>query len=293
MPLVVALPLVIDMMLVPNCVNSSTMKRRVPSPSEVSRMTEAMPITIPSTVRTERNRRAATAAPREPDRFPAARVFVIAAPAPTIGSSRAARRAGAAPNRRPTDERHEQGCADRPRRGLCREARVEPAQQSAPRRRRRPGRRGLPPSKAAPPRRGRRATTWRGRDAERLEQPDLARALRDRDEHHVHDPDARDRQRDGRDPDEAAVRRARIRPKVARTESCVSTVTSSSPSWRSCRTRRTPSCAAGISSCERTSIRSRKRRRLVEHLHGPADRHVDHLVDVHADRHSPRQRARR
>jgi hypothetical protein len=60
-------------------------------------------------------------------------------------------------------------------------------------------------------------------------------------------------------PERAAVRRVRIRPKVTRTESCVRSVTSSSPSWRSRMTCRTPSCAAGISSCDRTSIRSRKR----------------------------------
>ena len=49
-----------------------------------------------------------------------------------------------------------------------------------------------------------------------------------------------------------------MRPKVASTESWVRIVTSSSPSWRSRSTRRTASCAAGISSCDRTSMRRRK-----------------------------------
>ena len=58
-------------------------------------------------------------------------------------------------------------------------------------------------------------------------------------------------------PTSAAVSSARMRPNVASTESWVSIVTSSSPSWRSISTRRTASSAAAISSCDRTSISRR------------------------------------
>ena len=44
------------MILVPNCVNSSTMKRCSPSPMEVSKITAAMPTAMPSAVSTVRSR---------------------------------------------------------------------------------------------------------------------------------------------------------------------------------------------------------------------------------------------
>jgi hypothetical protein len=59
-------------------------------------------------------------------------------------------------------------------------------------------------------------------------------------------------------PTRAAVRMVRIRPKVASTESCVSSVTSSSPCL-SRRSSRIAALAAGIAELERTSTRIRKR----------------------------------
>ena len=56
MPVVVAFPGETATRFVPNCVNCVRMYSRAPSPSEVSRITEAMPITIPSMVRPERCR---------------------------------------------------------------------------------------------------------------------------------------------------------------------------------------------------------------------------------------------
>ena len=60
-PVVIVLPGLIARMLVPNWVNSLSTYCRVPSPMEVSRITEAMPIRMPSMVSAERSRWAATA----------------------------------------------------------------------------------------------------------------------------------------------------------------------------------------------------------------------------------------
>ena len=51
-----ALPGLMPMTLVPNWVNSPSTNWRVPSPMEVNRMTEAIPMEMPTVVSAERRR---------------------------------------------------------------------------------------------------------------------------------------------------------------------------------------------------------------------------------------------
>jgi hypothetical protein len=55
-PEVLTLPGEMLAILVPNCVNSASTKRCMPSPMDVSRITEAMPTAMPSSVKKLRNR---------------------------------------------------------------------------------------------------------------------------------------------------------------------------------------------------------------------------------------------
>ncbi len=99
-PMVWVVPGVMLMMLVPNCVNSATTKRRTPSPMEVSSTTAATPTAMPSAVSTARMRCANTDPPVNFTRSAARTAQRLPASA-TTGSRRAARRAGNRPNTTP------------------------------------------------------------------------------------------------------------------------------------------------------------------------------------------------
>ena len=125
MPLVVALPLLIE-----HDVGAELreLRRRCsgacPRRATVSRITEAMPITMPSTVSSERSRCAATAPHASRIASPRSARSHRRASAAT-GSSRAARRAGAAPKSSPTEIETSDRGDDRPERRLRRESRLE------------------------------------------------------------------------------------------------------------------------------------------------------------------------
>ena len=252
-------------------------------------MTAAMPIAIPSIERNERSRWAAQrvrgrgrrmsshrhSAPRS-----AATGSSAAGPArgqhAEDGADRAATRASAGGDR-PVRRRGGQ------RREERRRARAPPAQPSA--RPEEPAERG----EQRPPRRGRRRGSGRAPAPERLQQADLPRALGDRDQHDVHDPDARRRRARWRRCRRAAsVRALRIAVEGGEHRVLGETVTSSSP-WRSASSCRSPSASPRRGRRRlRTWTRTRKSELRLKHPHRGRHRHDHDLVHVHPELHAAR-----
>ena len=224
-----------------------------------------MPIAMPSIERTERSRwpRSAPSASRSevahgsPPRERRDRVEPRGAPRrqhaedDADGDRRARTRARHGPQRR----RRRQRRVDR------HERTAPPAQPSAT-----PSRPPAAEISTASARKTREDLAAPGADG--LQQPDLARALGHRDQHHVHDPDPGHRERDGGDAAERQRERAQDRANAEITASCVTTVTSSSP-WRSLRSAHDRLPSRGSRSAWRAHLDQQPEQAgAVEHLHG-------------------------
>jgi hypothetical protein len=194
-PIVVVRPGEICSRLVPNCVNSLSTNRCTPVPSAVSSTTAAMPTAIPSAVKIDRCRCPSTA--EIANSMPSRHNTLSASTAPGPAEPRRTlRRSDAEAD---ADEQCHGECQRRcPRRRAGQqfghESRQQPRHQFA----------GEQTGAGADDRQQQRLPEEQppdrcGPGAERLQQADLAAALHDRDDHHVHDQDAGDQEADRRD----------------------------------------------------------------------------------------------